>query len=121
MTLRSYIIGYILCVLLTVAAPALLWLHVYNHHRFPTHLELGIAFAIFALIQLAVQLIFFLHVGEKDNRSNLPSLFLALIVVCILVGGTLWIMQNLSANMQMDDSINQTYIGGTITPQAEND
>jgi len=119
-TMRTYIIGYLLSIALTLIAPALIWLHEYNHHRFPTHQELYISVTILALAQLAVQLLFFLHVGrESKPRWNVAALTFAGIVVCILVGGTLWIMHNL-ANGQVD-SMSRIFINSQITPQDEND
>jgi len=51
---------------------------------------------VLALVQLVVQLVLFLHVGQEEKpRFNLLALSFGLITVVILVGGTLWIMQNL--------------------------
>ena len=53
----------------------------------------------FALLQLAVQLIFFLHLNTRSNAKwNLIALAFTAIMVTFLVVGTLWIMQNLSEN-----------------------
>ena len=53
----------------------------------------------FALLQLAVQLIFFLHLSTRSNAKwNLIALAFTAIMVTFLVVGTLWIMQNLSEN-----------------------
>jgi cytochrome o ubiquinol oxidase subunit IV len=49
-----------------------------------------------ALVQLFIQLIFFLHLGrESKPRWNLSALAFAVIVVVILVFGSLWIMASL--------------------------
>lgn len=120
MTMRPYIIGFALSSILTLTVPALLWLHASTHHTFPTHQELYIAFTVLALLQLFVQLTFFLHVGrESKPRWNMTALAFALIVVTILVGGTLWIMHNLMHGQT--DSISRIFINGEITPQNEND
>jgi len=118
-TLRSYITGFILSILLTLAAPALLLWHEATGHVFPTHQELRFAFVILAIAQMLIQLIFFLHINrEKEQRWNVAALAFAVMVVTILVGGTLWIMYNLQ---QGQDTEMGTYINGVVTPQMEDD
>ena len=118
-TLRSYITGFLLSILFTIIAPALLWWHDSTGHIFPTHMELRVAFIILALAQLTVQLVFFLHISrEREPRWNVAALAFAILIVTILVGGTLWIMYNLQAGQ---DTEMGTYINGVITPQMEND
>lgn len=107
-TLRTYTIGFVLSLLLTLAAPGFIWLHGYLHHVFPSHAMLGVLFIVLALVQLFVQLVFFLHVGkEASPKWNLLALCFAGIVVVIVVGGTLWIMHDLDHNMQVQ--MNQQY------------
>jgi len=53
-----------------------------------------------AVVQLLVQLVFFLHLGhEKGARWKLMTFSFAFIVVLIIVVGSLWIMHNLDYNM----------------------
>jgi cytochrome o ubiquinol oxidase operon protein cyoD len=48
-------------------------------------------------VQLAVQMIFFLHIGnEVKPRYNLIAFSSAMVVVFIVVFGSLWIMNNLN-------------------------
>lgn len=55
-----------------------------------------------AVIQLAVQLVFFLHVGDETRpRWNLTALIFMLIMLVVIVAGSLWIMNNLNYNMMM--------------------
>lgn len=62
-----------------------------------------------ALVQLGVQLVFFLHLGEESRpRWQLTAFLFTLIMVSVIVIGSLWIMNNLNYNMsmspqQMDD------------------
>lgn len=56
--------------------------------------------AVLAVAQLVVQLVFFLHLGrESKPRWNLMAFLFMLLVVFIVIGGSLWIMQNLDYNM----------------------
>ncbi|RWZ79137.1 MAG: cytochrome o ubiquinol oxidase subunit IV [Candidatus Chaera renei] len=91
---KSYLTGYGLSLLLTLAAywsamarPARGWL-------------LLLLLAALAVVQLAVQLRFFLHLGKKSSPqwNALVFSFMA-IVVFILVAGSLWIMKNLNYNL----------------------
>jgi cytochrome o ubiquinol oxidase subunit IV len=92
-TLGSYITGFALSVLFTLAP---YYLVVNNVVTGPT-LVLLIGFA---LLQLLVQLVFFLHLGrESKPRWNAMLLLFAALVVIIVVVGSLWIMNNLNYNM----------------------
>lgn len=67
-----------------------------SHHLF--------AFALLPLacVQAAVQLIFFLHVGqEKKPRWNLLFFGFMLMVVLLVVVCSLWIMYHLNYNMAL--------------------
>ncbi len=116
-SLKTYVTGYVLSVLLTVTAFGMMWGHIYTHHTFPTHAMLTYGFIALAVLQLLVQLFFFLHMGRGKNKHwNAAALGFALFIVTVLVGGTLWIMQNLQhGNMQ------NTFLNGQVTPQNEND
>ena len=116
-TIRTYITGYALSIVMTLTAFGLMELHIYEHHRFPSHEFLTIAFISLAILQLVVQLICFLHIGKKSPASNVVMLSFAIFIVFVIVGGTLWIMTNLNQNMQL----NNVYLNGLISPQNEND
>ncbi len=94
--IRTYILGFALSLTLTVVAFGIVEFHLSSGHEFPSH-PVSIALLVgLALVQLVVQLTLFLHVGQEEKpRYNLLALSFALITVVILVGGTLWIMQNL--------------------------
>lgn len=62
----------------------------------------------FALLQLLVQLVFFLHLGrESKPRWNMYAFLFAAMVVLIIVFGSLWIMYNLDYNMMPAHDIEQ--------------
>lgn len=98
MTLTRYITGYALSLFLTGVSFGAVWLHYYEHHRFPTHQELFALILALAVLQLVVQLVCFLHVGRGEAaRLNLVVLALAGVLVFIVVGGSLWIMTSLNS------------------------
>ena len=89
-SVKIYIIGLVVCMLLTVVPYYL----VVRPFLFGWH---AIAAVIgLAIIQVFVQLILFLHLGDEEHpRWNLMAfLFMALVLV-IVVFGSLWIMYNL--------------------------
>ncbi len=91
----NYIVGFLLSIVLTLLA----YFAVVNEW-FSTR---GVLFFIvtLALVQFAVQLFFFLHLGQEGRpRWRLAMLGFMVVIVAILVFGSLWIMDNLDYNMQ---------------------
>lgn len=92
--LKAYIIGFILSILLTIIPYVLVVSHILAPNA------TFIALALLAVLQLLVQLIFFLHLSlDPKHSSTLLSFIFTLVVLCILVAGTLWIMYNMNVNM----------------------
>lgn len=99
-SLISYILGYVLSVTLTLAA-----FFVVLRPGFFNLGSSGVISAILSLavIQLVVQLIFFLHIGdESEGRWNLATFLTTVSVVLIIVVGSLWIMAHLNYNMSSE-------------------
>lgn len=93
-TLFSYILGFILSILLTLLAFVLV-----QHHLVPDS-QLGIILMSLAIIQFIAQSLCFLRLNSSKEGlwSLLPFLFIILIIF-IIVAGSLWVMQNLNYNM----------------------
>ena len=95
-TTRAYIRGFGLSLALTLTGWLLVNRHVENRHLFWSDKTLIVLILVLAVVQLVVQLVFFLHLGrESKPRWNLSVLSFAVIVLLILVLGSLWIMYNL--------------------------
>ncbi len=93
-TQKSYIIGFILSIVLTIIPYTL----VVNHLLTEDALIISIVFL--GVIQLLVQLIFFLHLSSHPSqRWNLITFSFTVLIVVILVIGSLWIMYNMNYNM----------------------
>jgi len=107
-----YIIGFVLSLLFTFGAYILVSQHVKGHHAYLSHEFLIGAILTFAMLQLIVQLVFFLHIGREDKpRWNAWVLAFAVLVVTILVVGSIWIMKNLDySHGTHQDSIDTTII-----------
>jgi cytochrome o ubiquinol oxidase operon protein cyoD len=93
-SIHSYIAGFILSVVLTLAAYFIVVNEVLSG-------PLLIATIVgLAIAQLMVQLVFFLHLGgEGKPRWRLTTFAFMGIVLFILVFGSLWIMYNLDYHM----------------------
>jgi len=93
-SLFTYISGFILSVGLTLVA----YFAVADQWLSGTGL---ITFIVsLAVVQLIVQLFFFLHLGsESKPRWNLTIFLFMLLVVVIIVFGSIWVMNHLNYNM----------------------
>lgn len=94
-TVKLYVIGFVLSLILTLLAFALVMFPMLSTTL--TFLGLG----ILAVAQLIVQVIYFLrlNVHSTQDRWNLMAFLFTILVVAILVIGSLWIMYNLNYNM----------------------
>ena len=91
--LRSYIVGFVLAVALTVIP---FWL-VYTHALPPGRILLVIAAT--AVLQILVHLHFFLHIDFTTPKENLVALAFTAVLLFLMVGGSLWIMIDLHQRM----------------------
>jgi cytochrome o ubiquinol oxidase subunit IV len=93
-SVKSYVIGFVLSVILTAAA-----FGVVTQHWLPAT-ESIIAIAGLALVQIVVHLMCFLHMNTSSSqRWNLVALGFTVLVAVIVVGGTLWVLHNVSMQM----------------------
>lgn len=99
-----YIIGFILSLLLTLAAYFLVQQHIGGQQAvFSRQVVIG-AVGLLAVLQLIVQAVFFLHLGrESKPRWNLMIFLFTGLVILIVVFGSLWIIQNLRYQRDSQD------------------
>lgn len=97
-----YLIGFVLSLLFTLVPYWLVTRDVTSGNL------LLFGLALFAVLQVFVQLIFFLHLG-KEKRPRWQSIAFAsmVLVVVIVVFGSLWIMNNLDYNMMPSHEVDQ--------------
>lgn len=104
-SLASYSIGFGLSLLFTLIP----FVVVYDRLLSGTWLVAVIVGS--ALVQLMVQLVFFLHLGRESRpRWNLIVFLFMLLVLFIVVVGSLWIMQNLDYNMMVSPEETDKYM-----------
>ena len=98
-SLKSYITGFLLSLILTLLAYFLVTHGIFKHAG-----NLTAAVLILAVTQLILQLKFFLHLNFKEQgRWNLIFLISTFSIVFIVVIGSLWIMNHLNYNMMPTD------------------
>lgn len=96
--LKSYLIGFGLAGALTVASFTVL------HSPYVWAPGIPVALIVFAIAQMGVHLIFFLHVSTgPDSTNNVMALAFGVLIVILVVGGSLWIMGHLNNNMMPMD------------------
>ena len=98
----GYVVGLALAILLTatsffIAGTDLVW-----------QPSIPVAIIVLAIAQMGVHLVFFLHITTgSDNTNNVMALAFGLLIVFLVIGGSLWIMANLSHNMMPMDQLMQ--------------
>ena len=61
-----------------------------------------------AVAQMGVHLVFFLHITTApDNANNVLALAFGVLIVCLVVFGSLWVMGHLNHNMVPMDQMLQ--------------
>jgi cytochrome o ubiquinol oxidase operon protein cyoD len=103
-TLKAYVVGLILCLVLTFASFGLAWMHFDKSEAASAHLfsygGIIITLMLLAVIQLFVQVVCFLRLnGSRDGRWELMPFLFTIFIVLVIAGGSLWIMWNLNYYM----------------------
>lgn len=108
-SIESYLIGFALSIFCTILAYIFVVNHVY------TGWVLTGSIVVLAIVQLLVQVIFFLHLGSK-SKPKINTIFFATtcLVVIILVFGSIWIMNNLNYNMMSPNDTNNYIINDEL-------
>ncbi len=93
-SLKSYLIGFVLAVILTVV-PFLLAMNGYFTPSTTAAIVIG-----FAVIQILVHLVYFLHMDPKSEGGwNILALIFTGIILAIVLAGSIWVMHHLDTNM----------------------
>jgi|SRR5579885_1089639 len=99
-TIVSYSIGFLLSMIFTLLAYNLVFVHLNSHHRLISHPVLLVAILTLAMVQLFVQMIFFLHLGQESApKWNLLFFISTFCAILAIVIGSIWIMDHLNYNM----------------------
>jgi cytochrome o ubiquinol oxidase subunit IV len=104
-TLKSYLTGFILSVILTAIPFWLVMGDVIGDRAVTAVLIMALG-----LVQIVVHMIYFLHMDTKSQGGwTMMALIFTVILVLIALSGSLWVMHHLNMNMmpQMEDMIKQ--------------
>ncbi len=94
--LSTYITGFASSIFLTLIPYFLVTNHIGSTYVLLT------VILFFALLQMIVQLIFFLHLGrETKPRWKLAVMISFVGIILIIVGGSIWIMAHLNYSMSL--------------------
>jgi cytochrome o ubiquinol oxidase operon protein cyoD len=104
-SMKSYTVGFILSMLLTLASFGIVMTGLVPHSMRLTFI------VVLAVVQLLVQLVYFLHMGSApDQRHNVAIFICTVLLIVIVVAGSLWVMHNANVNMmQQSMSIERAF------------
>lgn len=93
-SMRDYVTGFILSVILTAIPFAL----VMTGALAPA--ITAVIIMIFAVVQIIVHMVYFLHMSPRaEGGWTMTSLVFTVIVIGIMLAGSLWVMHHLNTNM----------------------
>lgn len=94
-TLKSYVIGFVLAVILTAIPFWLVMGKVFEDSSTTAMILLG-----FGAVQIVVHMIYFLHMNFKSEGGwNMLALIFTIVLVVITMAGSLWVMFHMNHNM----------------------
>lgn len=94
-SLKSYVIGFVLAVILTAIPFWLVMGKVFDKSS-----TTGLVLLAFAAVQIVVHMIYFLHMNTKSEGGwSMLALIFTIMLVFIMLSGSLWVMYHLNHNM----------------------
>ena len=94
-TLKGYLTGFVLSVVLTAIPFWLVIEHVFKDSLITAALVMGLG-----AIQIVVHMVYFLHMNTKSEGGwSLLALMFTLVLLGIVLSGSLWVMYHLNTNM----------------------
>lgn len=102
-TMKSYMIGFVLSVILTAIPFWLVMGDVISNKSVAT-----LILVAFAAVQVVVHMVYFLHMNTKSEGGwTFMSMIFTLIIVMIALVGSLWVMYNMNVNMMPSMTMDQ--------------
>ena len=94
-SLRSYMTGFVLAVILTVIP---FWLVMGK--VFSSSSTTALVILAFAVVQIVVHMVYFLHMNARSEGGwTMLALIFTVVLVVITLAGSLWVMFHLNHNM----------------------
>lgn len=90
-SLRNYVVGYLLCFILTMIS---FWLATYAPFN---KAIIYMSLCFFAVAQMILQAVYFLGLKyDVKGRWNVLPFIFTIVIIVFLIGGSLWIMHDLN-------------------------
>jgi len=97
-SVKSYMIGFVLSIILTAIPFGLVMDPA--HHGLTAQTVLA-AILTFAVVQVFVHIVYFLHMDRSaEQRWNVVAFSFTTLILVIVVAGSIWIMHNATTNME---------------------
>lgn len=94
-TLKGYVTGFVLAVILTVIP---FWLVMGD--VFADSQTTALVIMALAVVQIVVHMVYFLHMNTKSEGGwTMLALIFTVVLVVITLAGSLWVMYHLNTNM----------------------
>ncbi len=94
-TFSGYMIGFFLSIILTAIPFAVVMGDVFENRTTTV-----VVIAFFAVVQIIVHMIYFLHMnGKVEGGWTLMSTIFTIVFVAVTLAGTLWVMYHMNTNM----------------------
>ncbi|GLK69686.1 cytochrome o ubiquinol oxidase subunit IV [Hansschlegelia plantiphila] len=94
-SMRGYLTGFFLSVILTAIPFWLIMGDVFRDAR-----TAAIVVLVFAVVQIFVHMIYFLHMNTKSQGGwTMLAMIFTVVLVVITLSGSFWVMFHLNANM----------------------
>jgi cytochrome o ubiquinol oxidase operon protein cyoD len=117
---KSYIIGFIVSLILTLTAYFLAKTSIgLDHSDFEKNTLLFLLLSL-ALLQYIAQAYWFFHLGEDSKRGHLWMFLITSALILIIVVGSVWVMKNLDYNMMGNPDIEQDIIKDELLKHQNN-
>lgn len=94
-TFVTYLLGFFLCILLTLIPFATVKYAGYNYNKTLIHIYVA------AIAQAVIQIVLFLRLNWKTEQAqmNVMGFAYALLLTIVIIGASMWIMWNLNYHM----------------------
>jgi cytochrome o ubiquinol oxidase operon protein cyoD len=94
-SLKTYVIGFVLSVILTAIPFLLVMGKSFDSSRVTALVVLG-----FAAVQIVVHMIYFLHMNTRaEGGWSMLALLFTVVLLVIMLSGSIWVMYHLNTNM----------------------
>lgn len=92
--LKSYLIGFVMAVVLTVIPFAMVMSGAFSKGA------TVVVISVLAAVQMLVHIVYFLHMDRSpEQRSNVQVGLFSILIIAIVIVGSLWVLHNMNANM----------------------